>query len=146
LKNILLSCVVTLFIASCASISNNHSVLFQRYSQYKVSADKNNIINIASKYFSRSLLGNDYSKNLDASDQLLFKNYMTKIDSHFEKINVQSGCLTINGYDEENAPLIFSLKYVSDNGVWLISKIHVVFVKSTNSFSKSAKCPSEYAN
>ncbi len=65
---------------------------------------------------------------------------------HYEEIQSPNGCLTINGYDEENAPLIFSLKYISNEGGWLIDKIHIVFIENKNDFSKEAKCPDSYIN
>jgi len=145
-KNILLSFIAALFIASCATTNNSSSVLFQAYSQYKESANKNNISEVATKHFSQSLLGKNHLTSSDAPSQLLFNSYMVSIDSYYEKTNVLDGCLSVNGYDEENAPLIFSLKYTLSNGRWLISEIHVVFIESDNDFSKNAKCPSEYIN
>lgn len=146
MKNMLLGFIAFLIIAGCATTNNSPSVLFQAYSQYKESANKNNINKVATKYFSQSLLGESYLTNPDATSQLLFKNYMVTTDGYYEKVNALNGCLTINGYDEEKAPLIFSLKYILNNGDWLISEIHVVFIESANDFSKDAKCPSEYFN
>ena len=133
-------------ITSCTTMHNSSSVLYQRFSQYDKNANKNNIIEVASNFFSPSLLGKNYQTNPDATSQLLFKNYMVHTDSHYEEINGKKGCLTINGYDEENSPLILSLKYISSNGHWLIDKIHVVFVENEKGFANSAKCPSEYPN
>ena len=146
MKNTLISFITILFIASCATTYRAPPVLFQTYSQYKESTNENNINEVANIYFSQSLLGEDYLTNLDATSQLLFKDYMITTDNHYEQVNSQNGCLTINGYDEEKAPLIFSLKYILNNGHWLIDKIHVVFIESKNDFSKEAKCPESYTN
>lgn len=146
MKNVLIGLVLALFMTSCATVHNSSSVLYQEFSQYENVANKNNIIEVASNFFSHSLLGRDYQSNPDAASQLLFKSYMVNIDSHYEKMNEQEGCLTVNGYDEENSPLIFSLKYISSNGRWLIDKIHVLFVDNKKDFANSAKCPSEYPN
>jgi len=121
-------------------------VLYQVFSRYENTASKDNIIEVANMFFSPALLGKDYESNPDVVNQLLFKNYMVNTRSHYERINGQEGCLTINGYDEENSPLIFSLKYISNNSHWLIDKIHVVFVENEKGFANSAKCPSEYPN
>jgi len=144
MKNILISLLTILFIASCATTYRAPPVLFQTYSQYNESTDVNNIKEVANIYFSQSLLGKNYVTNPDATSQLLFKDYMIAIANHYEQVNSQNGCLTINGYDEEKAPLIFSLKYILNNGRWLIDKIHVVFIESKNDFSKEAKCPESY--
>lgn len=145
MRNILLSLVSSLFLTGCVTVDNASAVaLYQEYSQYERSANKDNIIEVGSRFFTRSLLGKDYQTNPDASKQLMFKNYMVSADSHHEKINGKEGCLSINGYDEDSFPLIFSLKYISINGRWLIDKIHVVFVENKNNFVNSAKCPNEY--
>jgi hypothetical protein len=146
MKNAFFCLILSLFITSCATLRDSPPVLYQEFSQYKNSANENNIIELASKFFSPSLIGNNYQDNPDAVSQLLFKNYMVITDSHFEKINEQEGCLTINGYDEEKSPLIFSLKYISGNNHWLINEIHVVFVENKSDFSNSVKCPSDYLN
>ena len=51
-----------------------------------------------------------------------------------------------NGFDEEKAPLVFSLEYKLVDHQWLINEIHVVLVENENDFSKSAKCPDKYTN
>lgn len=144
MKNVLSLLTLCLLITSCASLSNSHSVLHQKFSQYEMVANKNNIIDVATEFFTPSLLGENYQVNQSAVGQLLFKNYMLNPDSHFEKIAGNEGCLTINGYDEDSSPLIFSLKYVLSDNRWLIDKIHVVFVNNKSEFSARAKCPSEY--
>jgi len=146
MKSTLIGFIAILFIASCATTHKAPSILFQTYSKYKESTNENNIKEIANIYFSQSLLGKNYLTNPDATSQLLFKDYMITIVNHYEQIKFQNGCLTINGYDEENAPLIFSLKYILKNGNWLIDKIHVVFIESKNDFSQEAKCPKSYIN
>ncbi|MCF6336712.1 MAG: hypothetical protein L3J84_01990 [Gammaproteobacteria bacterium] len=146
MKNTLISFIAILFIASCSTTHKVPSVLFQTYSKYKESTNENNIKEVASVYFSQSLLGKNYRTNSDAIRQLLFKDYMISIVNHHEQVKFQNGCLTINGYDEESAPLIFSLKYLLKDGRWLIDKIHVVFIESKNDFNQEAKCPKSYIN
>lgn len=146
MKNVLFRLVLALSVTSCANVHNSTPVLYQEFSQYENGANKNNIIEVASTYFSPSLLGKNYQTDPDATSQLLFKNHMVKTHSHHEKIDKQEGCLAINGYDEESSPLTFSLKYVSSNGHWLIDKIHVAFIEDEKDFANSAKCPNEYPN
>src|SRR5690554_1318680 len=120
--------------------------MYQEFSPHENTASRDSTAERASNFFNPSLLGKNYQVLSDALSQLLFKNYMASTESHFEKIDEQEGCLTINGYDEENYPLIFSLKYISNNNHWLIDKIHVVFVENKIDFSDRAKCPSDYPN
>jgi hypothetical protein len=144
MNKLIFGLIFALFVSSCTTMQNSTSVLYHKYSQYKKNASKENISELARDFFSQALLDKDYRTNRDAINQLLFKNNMVTEDSHYEMINGQNGCLAINGYDQKNAPLIFSLKYISSNSRWLIDKIHVVFIDDVNDFADSAKCPSEY--
>lgn len=144
MRNILFWLCFSLLSTGCATIHNSSSMLYQQYSQYESIANKNNIIEVAGNFFSQSLLGDNYRTNPDAASQLLFKDYMITTYSHHEKMNEQNGCLAINGYDKNNAPMILSLKYISNNDRWLIDKIHVVFVENENGFVSNAKCPDEF--
>lgn len=146
MKNAFFCLILSLFITSCATLRDPQPVLYQEFSQYKNIANENNIIELASRFFSPSLIGNNYQDNPDVVSQLLFKDYMVITDSHFEKITEQEGCLAINGYDKEKSPLIFSLKYISNNNHWLIDEIHVVFVENKSDFPNSVKCPSDFLN
>lgn len=144
MQKIFFNFILILFLTGCVSMQASSSVLYQEYSKYQNSVNKNNVVEVAGNFFSPSLLGEDYRVNLGAVSQLLFKSYMVEEFSYHEKKNEQEGCLTINGYDEENAPLIFSLKYILNDGRWLIDNIHVVFVEHVKDFADSAKCPNEY--
>lgn len=146
MKTAIIIFITIIFIAGCATTHTTSPVLFKKYSQYNESTNINNIKEVANIYFSQSLLGKNHKTNPDATGQLLFKSYMATVVNHHEQVKSQNGCLTINGYDEEKAPLIFSLKYILNNGHWLIDKIHVVFIESKKDFSKKAKCPESYIN
>lgn len=133
-----------LLLAGCAAISSRPGGLYDAYSEYERQADEKNITALADRFFSSTLLGENYRSNPDAAGQLLFKQYMVVEKGHYERIGAQSGCLTINGYDRENSPLIISLKYVPGETRWLIDGIHVVFIESDKAFAHAAKCPDEY--
>jgi hypothetical protein len=146
MKIVLIYLALIFYVSGCATTLPNSSRLYGEFSRYESTASEDNIFEVAEMFFSTSLLGKDYRSNPDAAGQLLFKNYMAVTQSHYEKVIQGDGCLTINGYDEDNAPLIFSLKYIPNEGHWLIDGIHVVYIENTNDFASSAKCPSEYAN
>lgn len=136
--------VATLLLFGCATTQPTSAKLFAAYSEYKVSTDEKNITQLATRYFAPSLLGEKHADDPDAPPQLLFKNYMAREDSHFERSNRTEGCLTINGFDQDNEPVIISLKYVADRERWLIGEIHVLLVENPGHFSKTARCPDEF--
>ncbi|MCW8933443.1 MAG: hypothetical protein OQK98_01845 [Gammaproteobacteria bacterium] len=146
MKKTILGFISILFLISCAVGTQPLHALYHSYTLYNESLNENNINDDAKLYFTQSLLGDDYATNPDASSQLLFKNYMHSVVNHFEEINNNNGCLTINGYGKDKAPVIFSLKYKKNMGNWLIDKIHVVFIENIKDFSKKAKCPEAFEN
>jgi len=137
----ILGFISILILISCAVGNKPLHTLYHSYTLYNESMNENNIKDDAKIYFTQSLLGDDYTTNPDASSQLLFKNYMHSVVNHHEEIKNKNGCLTINGYDKEKSPVIFSLKYINNNGNWLIDKIHIVFIESIKDFSDKAQCP-----
>ncbi len=146
MKKILIYLALIFYVSGCVTTHPNSSRLYEDFSRYESTANKDNILEVAEMFFSTSILGKDYRNNSDAAGQLLFKNYMTATQSHYEKVSQDEGCLTINGYDEDNTPLIISLKYIPNEGHWLIDSIHVVYIENAKDFANNAKCPSEYIN
>ncbi len=146
MKNILLNLLLIVTITGCATVDSHTSALFSEFLRYEEGTNKSNIIEIADRYFSPSLLGESYKINFEVESQLLFKEYMAAIDGHYESVSGKEGCLIINGYDEDESPVVFSLKYISDNGHWLIDEIHIVYVETDKAFSDVAICPSDYLN
>ena len=142
-KNKVLVLSSMLLIAGCSSKTKNKSSLselYEAYLQYKNTINKNNIVELASDFFSKNML---HSTTPNAFDELLFKKYISTKDSHFERISLHESCLTINGFDEENEPVVISLKYTSNKG-WLIDEVHITYFDSKSDFAKSAKCPSDF--
>lgn len=144
MNNTTLVFISFLLLVSCSITNKTQGSLFDSYLLYSESTNEHNIKDIAKSYFSQTLLGSNYKTNTEASGQLLFKNYMNSITDHYEVKSDQSGCLTINGYDKEKSPVLFSLRYKNNNGHWLIDKIHVVLLENIDNFSKEAKCPETY--
>lgn len=145
MKNIISLMLTLLFLASCTS-SQHGSELYESYSVYKKETNHENISERADEFFSPSLLGPDYQTDSDAISQLLFKNYMAKVKSHYESINKSQGCLTINGVDAEGQPLLISLKYIKKKGMWLIDDIHLSFLERESHFFQYAACPNALPN
>ncbi|QTS88861.1 hypothetical protein JLK41_12225 [Ectopseudomonas khazarica] len=128
-------------IVGCVTEQRSNTPIYKAFSTYNEVASNNNVLDVAHQFFSPSLLGENYKTNPDARQQLLFKDYMRRVDSHYEFSTQNEGCLSINGYDKESAPVVFKLKYVASDDRWLIDKINVAFAESTADFSNTAECP-----
>ncbi len=135
------------FMASCASIENEpDDTLYSKYVMYSSEADEDSIKVLYSKYFSNDLLGSESINDPEVVEQLLFKEYMKNYSNHVEKIANRAGCLTVNGFDEENKPITFNLEYTAYHGQWLISDIHILFLDDESKFLDIARCPDYYRN
>ncbi len=141
MRYLLLSLV--LFLGGCATYKSELT-LYSTFVDYKSNLSSDNINEVSPEFFSDKLLSKLKLDSSEIIDQLLFKNYMIKELNHFEIIGNDFNCLTINGYDTENMPISFNLKYIDSNERWLIDEINVLFVSEEVEFSKIAKCPSVY--
>lgn len=142
-----ISFLLIIFLASCVSIKDEHNnKLHSKYQMYLTEINKNNIRQLFTKYFSVDLLGTESINDPEITDQLLFKKYMNTYYNHIEKTSNNKGCLTINGFDDENEPVAFNLEYILYNGKWLINDIHILFLDYKSKFSEVARCPSYYVN
>jgi hypothetical protein len=137
--------LAALFMVACATISTDES-LYSTYSKYKVGANKENIGELSSRYFSAELLKGKNTSNSEVQKQLLFKDYMAVTRNHFERINGTQGCLTVNGFDGEKIPLVFNIEYLRVHEKWMIKAIDVQLVNSEREFRDVAICPYEYIN
>jgi len=147
IKNIILVLFSVLILSGCSSTSKSSlTKLYPVYLKYEKTTNEKNIVKLADNFFSSRMLKEleEAGSIADSKDLLLFKNYIINKDSHYEKINAHVGCLSINGLDEENSPVILSLKYTLMNDSWLIDEIHILYFDSKEEFTKSAKCPNDF--
>ncbi len=138
--------LAAVFSVGCAATDAKKDVLHIKYSEYRADVNRENVKTLAPVFFSSNLL-----KGVDLGDsgtlnQLLFPNYMHTQASHFELVIATRGCLTVNGYDQENMPMTFNIEYRQAGGSWLIEEVDVLLVDHESEFSLVARCPSEYAN
>ncbi|BFM09524.1 hypothetical protein [Halioxenophilus aromaticivorans] len=131
-----------LLILSCTSAQTTEPQFYDLYKEYRTKANAGNLDTLLPAYFTKALL----SKG-DLTDQFqrsffLFENSLAQETSHFEVVKSGVGCLTVNGYDTANRPVVFSLEYVSSNEAWLINEMHVIY--SEDQPMTKAICPDEY--
>lgn len=141
----LTSILIASLLTGCATV-NTDSTLYSTYESYRREVTSDNIQTSYAKYFSPELISGKNIANKEVQDQLLFKNGMLRIESHYEDIRGQKGCLTVNGYDKDAMPLSFNIEFTPDNQRWLIRAIDILFVDNVRDFSLKGRCPSDYIN
>ncbi len=141
MKRILLI-MVYIALASCVFAKESKD-LFEAYKAYSIQI-KNTKTN-----FIMSMLSKDKVqkiKTLGANEFPVlseFSRVLNKIESHFQSIKNNIGCLTINGYGENNKPIILSIKYLNENKNWGIDFVEVYYADSNKEFQNKAICPGE---
>lgn len=131
--------IITVLIIGCSA----SQPLSNAYSDYSTKANENNILELAPEFFSANILEEDYKTLSYMPEFLLFKNAMKKQHSAFEKNDTKEGCLIVNGFNDKNEKVIFSLEYVKPSEKWLINFIAAIY--DEKSFSENALCPDEFA-
>lgn len=136
--------VIMILVSACASVSDSEH-LYSSYENYVKNVNRKNIDKIYHEYFTSTLLDGESIGDPEVADQLLFKSYMSHTDSHFQSIRNSQGCLSVNGFDKENMPINFRLRYLKSQA-WLIDSVQVRFVNNVAEFDKQAICPGSSAS
>lgn len=133
-------CFTLALLGACSFITPHQSGLYDAYQIYANSVDSDNVRQQAADFFSEKVIGT-VPLAADASvEQLLFRNYMADIRDHYESVQKQYGCLTVNGYDDDKQPVQFNLGYRYQSERWLIDDIHVLLLDSEEGFDNNSHC------
>ncbi len=65
------------------------------------------------------------------------------VDSHYQKINGEIGCLIINGFESNSDPVSIYIEYKHEFGQWRVNYMYVNFLENRDGFVKSPICPDE---
>jgi hypothetical protein len=142
--------VVVFALVSCASVDNYPSeTLYKEYLEYKELANSDNETAVSTK-ISKEYLGylNESDRNIPPELGLTtpFWKYLAgeirTEYSHFEKIEGETGCLTINGLDKLDRPGSLSLYYIKEDGNWVFNYFGIAVHKSIREYYTEPTCPS----
>jgi len=128
-------------LSSCAATKENND-LFESYTLY-VNEIKRNKVN-----FVMSMLSINRANQIKKLDEKefpvlsAFPVVLLKIESYYQKIENNKGCLTVNGYGIKNKPIVLSIKYLHENKKWGVDFVEIYYADSTKEFKKKGICPS----
>ncbi len=134
--------MLSIILTSCASTKEN-TTLFEAYSTYVSKINKNK-----SSFLLPMLSKNRVNQiNLSSENEFPvlseFPSVLSKIESHYQKLEANKGCLTLNGYGKNNKPIVLSIKYLYENNKWVVDFVEIYYADSTKEFSTKGICPSE---
>ncbi len=142
--------ILALTLTSCAtSVYQSNGILYEKYQEYKAAAYLNDEV-AAGKGVSREYM--EMLKEIDRKmppeigfNAPLWKSLASDIAteySHYEAINGETGCLTLNGLDTQDSPSSLSLYYIKENGNWVFNYFESSAHDSINDFYTKPTCPS----
>ena len=115
--------------------------LYVSYSALAESAIDHKILVEKEKYFSNQYLIEVAEDDKNTLFLLKITNYMKKVSSHFQRIENERGCLTVNGIGEDGEPISLFLEYKKERSLWLVNYIHISMLESPSEYVLLAKCP-----
>jgi hypothetical protein len=134
--------LAAIIVAGCASEAPKQNTLHESFERYSKAIADGNIVTRQREFFAPSML-TQLDGNLENDlFEITIGQYIHKEFSHYEKFELNRGCLTLNGHKEDNNPTSLFLEYRQDNGVWLISATYI-YVQEKQDFSEKALCPDE---
>jgi len=68
---------------------------------------------------------------------------MGKVESYYQKISGDNGCITVNGFEQNGDPLSLYLEYKNRNNLWLVNYIYLSFLDNKSNFANKPICPNE---
>ncbi|GGX62522.1 hypothetical protein [Saccharospirillum salsuginis] len=138
--------LISLFLVACVSAPpQSQRSLYQEFHAFKSMANSNYELAKKTK-ISRELREHveQAQKNMPAELRTDFflnlANNFDDEDSHFEEKRAESGCLTVNGVNQDGRPETLSLSYIKEDGNWVINRYMSHIHDSVNGYYESARC------
>ena len=139
MKNIQLLLLV-FFLFSCAN-SKEGVDFYDNYVVYAQSVKDNNV------FFVKEMLSAELREKVDTYKPddfpilTEFPNVLVDIESHYQIIKNNKGCLTLNGYDDSSSPVSLFLEYSNENSRWLLAYVEIFYPDSSREFKNIGICP-----
>lgn len=135
--------IIVALLAGCSQ-GDKEFPLFSSYESYLANANKDNIKLTYKEFFDDALMvGLDVNEPF-IIEQLLFKDSMSKIISHKERIYENYGCLTVNGESHDGKPISINIEFSNNQPKRLMKMVDILILDSKEDYSNTGVCPKEY--
>lgn len=133
-------------IAACAAVTERlDAPLYDAYQRYRQTVIDGQIVPKRTEYFTQKVL-----KGLDITSPRETRSLELNADvdkplSHYERVEGNRGCLTVNGYTREDDPITVFIEYKSSDQRWLINSsfLNISERKVFKGFFDKVLCPDE---
>lgn len=140
------SALLAVPVVACAVVTERSDApLYDTYQRYRQAVVDGQIVPKRTEYFTQKVL-----EGLDITSPRETRSLMLNADvdralSHYEKVEGDRGCLTVNGYTREEAPISVFIEYRLSDQRWLInaSMLNISEKKVFKGFFDMVLCPDE---
>jgi len=132
---------LSLIICSCATNQTTVPDLQKYFVQLSGEVASGDVVDRREDYFSRVYLK---EVNIDDENSLFLLNipsHVKKIESYYQSLNKDTGCLTINGYESNGSPVSIYLEYIKENSHWVVNYMYLNLLEDKSGFKGKAICP-----
>jgi len=137
------SLMLSLVLYGCSMLKTEQTDLYKEYIKQAQAVENNTMVSNRSSFFT-----SEYLKEVDLADEksllvLNLSKYVHQEFSHYQKIEGQKGCLSINGIENNKDPVSLYLEYKKERGLWLVDYMFLHLMESSEDYAKEALCPRE---
>lgn len=72
-----------------------------------------------------------------------FPETLSEVISHYQLIESDKGCLSINGYNKSQSPITLNIEYLFENNQWLLSFVEIYYLDTTKDYADKGICPAK---
>jgi hypothetical protein len=133
-------------IAACAVVPQKPDTpLYETYRHYREAVADGSVVVRRDEFFTSSVLDEIDSTSAKDIKALRIGASVADERSHYEKMEKERGCLTVNGYGDNGDPVSLFIEYRSVNNKWLTShtNIYIPGKEVFNGFFEKPLCPEE---
>jgi hypothetical protein len=139
----ILLALISLLVTGCAEPGSGDINLHDIFVQ-QVSAEKNQtIIQSRERFFTQKFLENIDPEDNKSLSLLTLTEAVEREVSYFQAIHDDRGCLSINGLQTDQTPVVFHLEYRIENGLWRVNYMLLHFPESEQDYVSTALCPDQ---
>lgn len=135
--------LISLLVNGCAELGNDSTNLHNIFVQ-QVNAEKNQIIlQSREQFFTQEFLKNVNPEDSKSLSLLTLTEVLNHEVSYFQSINHDRGCLSINGLQADQTPVVFHLEYRKENRLWRVNYMLLHFPESEKDYVSTPQCPDQ---
>jgi hypothetical protein len=111
--------LITIALVGCATVEKQPQTLYKTFEQCREAIASGTVVAKREAFFTSKVLSEIDATSEADTEALKFAAYIDDERSHYEKMEKERGCLTVNGYGDNGDPVSLFIEYELSDGRWL---------------------------